>query len=60
MPNFGALGMVLRIGMVATCLPKARDGHHMSALTGPTPNRPRLGDPTWIWALLAKTQADST
>ena len=31
LPNFGALGMVLRLGMVTTCLPKARDGHHMSA-----------------------------
>ena len=40
MPNFGALGMV------PTCLlggPKARDGHHVSG-----PNRPRLGDPTWV------------
>ena len=31
LPNFGALGMVLRLGMVTVCLPKARDGHHMSA-----------------------------
>ena len=31
LPNFGALGMVLRLGMVTTCLPKARDVHHMSA-----------------------------
>ena len=28
--------------MVTTCLPKARDGHHMSPF-GPKPNRPRLG-----------------
>ena len=26
-----ALRIVLRLGMVTTCLPKARDGHHMSA-----------------------------
>ena len=25
------LGMVLRLGMVTTCPPKVRDGHHMSA-----------------------------
>ena len=31
LPNFGAIGMDLRLGMVTTCLLKARDGHHMSA-----------------------------
>ena len=31
----------LRLGMVTTCLRKVRDGHH----------KPRLGDPTWVWAL---------
>ena len=37
LPNYGALGMVLRgiprLGMVTTCLPKARDGHHMCRST---------------------------
>ena len=31
----------LRLGMVTTCPPKARDGHHMSA------KALGLGDPTW-------------
>ena len=31
LPNFGALRMVLKLGMVTTCLPRARDGHYMSA-----------------------------
>ena len=43
--------MVLRLGMVTTSLPKARDGHHMSALalgllglgpSGPNPTGPDL------------------
>ena len=51
LPNFGALGMVLRLNMVTTCLPKARDGHHLSALalgllgldsSGPNPTDPDL------------------
>ena len=30
-PIFMSLRGALRLGMVTTCLPKARDGHHMSA-----------------------------
>ena len=30
-PILGPLKGALRLGMVNTCLPKARDGHHMSA-----------------------------
>ena len=53
LPNYGALGMVLRgiprLGMVTTCLPKARDGYHMSAYAlGPNQQaqtwQPDLGD----------------
>ena len=45
----------LRLGMVTTCLPKARDGHHalFSGSVGFGPyrlktNGPRLEDPTWV------------
>ena len=39
----------LRLGMVTTCVHKARDGHHVSVLWT-----------CWVWALRAQTQQAKT
>ena len=55
MPNFRALRMVLRLGIVTSCLSKARDSDHGSAdlVTGQSitlPNSPQDISPEDPWS----------